>query len=43
MRIAAALQQEYNIYSARLGTFQLLPFDAILGKSLIGATWEESE
>lgn len=41
--IKAALQQEYNIYTARLGTFQLLPFDAILGKSLIGATWEESQ
>ena len=41
--IKAALQQEYNIYSARLVTFQVLPFDAILGKSLIGNTWEESE
>lgn len=41
--IKAALQTEYNIYTARLGTFQLLPFDAILGKSLIGASWEESE
>lgn len=41
--IKAELQQEYNIYTARLGTFQLLPFDGILGKSLIGATWQESD
>lgn len=41
--IKAALQAEYNIYTARLSAFQLLPFDLIIGKSLIGNTWEESQ
>ena len=41
--IKTIVQNEYNIYTARLSQFQLFPFDAIIGKSLIGSTWQDSE
>lgn len=41
--VKAKLIEEYAVYVARLGQFQTFPFDSIIGKSLIGNQWQDSQ